>query len=151
MEAIVQHRMNTATAQQVEAHLLACDAAFIPPLRRRVDVPVYAAKIAGRAQCFEAWSGDTLVGLVAAYLDPEAARAFVTNVSVLPEWTGRGVASALLRQCVAHARNATMGEVALEVDPRNAAAVALYERIGFRPAGGAGPPLAMTLQLVDKT
>lgn len=151
MVAIVQHRTNTATAKQVEAHLLACNAAFIPPLESRVDIPVYAAKIAGRAQCFEAWSGDTLVGLVAAYMELGAARAFVTNVSVLPEWTGRGVASALLRRCVAHARHTLVGEVALEVDPGNAAAVGLYERIGFRPADGKGPPLAMTMQLVDKT
>lgn len=151
MEAGLEQRLNTATAQQVEVHLALCDAQFVPPLHARVDIPAYAAKIVARAHRFEAWSGDTLVGLVAAYVDDAAARAFVTNVSVLPAWSGRGVASALLLRCIAHARGARMGEIRLEVDRRNAAAISLYERIGFRHAAGEGPQAAMTLQIGNTT
>jgi ribosomal protein S18 acetylase RimI-like enzyme len=151
MKSDLEHRQNTAGPQHVEAHLAVCDPAFIPPLRARVDVSDYSAKIAARAHLFEAWSSGALVGLVAAYIEAGSARAFVTNVSVLPSWTGRGVASALLRRCIDHARSVGVEEIALEVDVRNASAICLYERIGFRRTGGDALQVAMTLKLADKT
>lgn len=147
MEAGLELRLNTGTAKQVVGHLVLCDVQFVYFLRGRVDIPTYAAKIAALADRFEAWSGDTLVGLVAAYFDGQTARAYVTNVSVLPAWCGRGVASELLRRCVSHARDMRMQEIALHVDRHNAAAIALYERIGFKHGDGKEPRQSMALQI----
>jgi ribosomal protein S18 acetylase RimI-like enzyme len=141
------HRQNTASAAQIAEHLALCDEQFIPLLSSRVDLVVYASKLASRAQRFEAWSGQTLAGLVAVYMDSGMPRAYITNVSVLPEWSGRGVAKNLLGLCIAHARAAGTQEIGLEVDVHNVAAVALYERVGFRPGRTTGRDAAMTLKL----
>jgi RimJ/RimL family protein N-acetyltransferase len=50
-------------------------------------------------------------------------------------WRGRGVGSALLRAGVHWARQAGAHKVHLQVWPHNAAALALYEKFGFRREG----------------
>lgn len=132
---------NRAEAAQVAAHLAACDATFIPPLSARVDLAAYADRIVRHAERFEAWSGPQLTGLVAAYCnDSNGRRAFITSVSVLPDWQGRGIASRLLRECVQFIRAAGFESVELEVHEANDAALGLYRRHGFADAaaGSAG-------------
>jgi RimJ/RimL family protein N-acetyltransferase len=50
-------------------------------------------------------------------------------------WRGRGVGTALLAEAIARARAAGAHKIALQVWPHNAAAIALYERFGFRREG----------------
>ena len=50
-------------------------------------------------------------------------------------WRGRGVGTALLAEAVRRARAAGAHKIALQVWPHNAAAIALYERFGFRREG----------------
>jgi ribosomal protein S18 acetylase RimI-like enzyme len=50
-------------------------------------------------------------------------------------WRGRGVGTALLAEAVERARKAGAHKIALQVWPHNAAALALYERFGFRREG----------------
>ena len=50
-------------------------------------------------------------------------------------WRGRGVGSALLAEAVRRARAAGAHKLALQVWPHNTAALALYERFGFRREG----------------
>jgi RimJ/RimL family protein N-acetyltransferase len=54
---------------------------------------------------------------------------------VAPGWRGRGVGTALLAEAVERARKAGAHKIALQVWPHNAAALALYERFGFRREG----------------
>ncbi len=129
----VEIRRNCADASAIAAHLRSCDASFVPPLLERVDVDAYASKIASNAERFEAWSGGRMAGLVAAYCnDPRKRVAFVTNVSVLPECQGRGIASLLLQACVEQIRDAGFDQVELEVDNKNAPAMDLYLKHGFK-------------------
>lgn len=128
----IEYRTNTASAAQIAAHLTQCNDSFIPKLSARVDICAYADKLASKAVRFEAWSEDVLIGLVAAYCnDLEQRTAFITSVSVLPEWTGKGIASALLAQCIAHVRELRMRRLQLEVARDNQPAIKLYERHGF--------------------
>lgn len=128
----VELMRNRAGAAQVAAHLRACDGAFVPPLSERVDLDAYATKIVQHAERFEAWSGQDLTGLVAAYCnDPERQAAFVTSVSVLPPWHGRGVASRLLDACVEFVREIGVERIELVVDTHNEAATRLYRKHGF--------------------
>lgn len=137
---------NRARALDVAAHLRACDALFVPRLSERVGIDSYADKIASRAERFEAWDGDQLAGLVATYCnDLQGRTAFVSNVSVLPSHQGRGIASALLRACIAHVRASGFERIELEVDARNEAADQLYLRHGFVMAALRGQ--AKTLHL----
>ena len=57
------------------------------------------------------------------------------GMAVLAGWRGRGVGSALLTEGIDQARAAGAHKIALQVWPHNAAALALYERFGFRREG----------------
>lgn len=135
MNTAADLQRNRTTVDEIAEHLRACDGWFVPPLRTRVEIDDYAAKIVARAERFEAWSDDRLVGLLAAYCnDPAFKVAFVTSVSVLPGWQGQGVASLLLLACVEHARQGCHERIELEVDLRNSAATFLYQKHGFTVA-----------------
>tara|TARA_R110002072_G_scaffold242550_3_gene401318 strand:- start:5887 stop:6339 length:453 start_codon:yes stop_codon:yes gene_type:complete len=139
---------NRADASAIETHLRACDAQFVPHLSDRVDLAVYGAKMASQAVLFEAWAGDTLVGLVAGYAnDPKKHDSFVTNVSVLPDWQGQSIANRLLSAFIDHARTAGFERVVLSVDARNDRARALYHKFGFTDGSSEGTALEMTFNL----
>lgn len=132
MSAAVEFSLNAASAAQITRHLLGCEADFVPPLSGRVEIDDYARKIARNATRFEAWSGGTLVGLVAAYCNDQEKRvAYITSVSVLRAWVGKGVAAQLLGQCVENAKSSGMRQICLEVARANAPAIKLYEKSGF--------------------
>ena len=57
------------------------------------------------------------------------------NVTVAPEWRGRGHGSALLDAVVAHGRDRGLATLGLEVRRGNAGARALYARRGFAEVG----------------
>lgn len=128
----VEYASNRASEAEIRKHLRQCDAHFVPPLSKRVSIEQYARKIVDRAVRFEAWADGELVGLVAAYIDrPSAQVSFITNVSVLPGWTGTGTALGLLSNCIEHVRATGCRRVALEVGAENHRALALYKRLRF--------------------
>ncbi len=132
MSVKVEYLSNQASEEQIAQHLSQCDADFVPPLSGRLDINDYAHKIASKAVRFEAWSGSTLIGLVAAYCnDHKTHTAYITSVSVLKKWTGKGIAAHLIEQCVKHAKTTGMQQISLEVASDNAPAIKLYEKNGF--------------------
>lgn len=144
MTLVPEYSINRADAVQIATHLRACDAAFVPPLSGRVDIDAYARKLADRAERFEAWAGDRLVGLVAAYCNGEGRRhVFISSVSVLPEWRGTGVASRLLERCMSRAEAFGAGLVELEVGRSNTPAIRLYERFGFTAVQAQDPDMLL--------
>ena len=60
---------------------------------------------------------------------------YITNVAVFPEYRRQGVASALLDKAAEGARSRDCDFLTLEVRTGNEAAVSLYKRHGFGPAG----------------
>lgn len=140
-----QFRHNHSRPEDVLAHLTICDAAFTPPLSLRVALPDYAAKLVGRAERFEMWEDQTLVGLVAVYCDSvERDCAFVTSVSVLPDLTRAGLGRRLLEEAITHVRDLGFRRLALHVD-RRSAALRLYGRLGFTADAEAGEVLHLSL------
>lgn len=141
--------INKATVLQIETHLQACDNAFTPPLRERVDIGEYARKIADKAQRFEAWWGGELIGLVAAYCnESEKQTAFITNVSVLPSWRTHGIASRLAAECIDYVARIGFTRIELKADSRNPVVGHLYARLGFTVASSRGQITNMYLDLV---
>jgi len=147
IESVVFER-GRADAARIGAHLYACDAVFVPQLSGRVNVSQYAGKLAAKAQCFEAWVGDELVGLVAVYCNAQdKGVAFISSVSVLPAWQGRGIASQLLEACIAHVGGLGFSCVDLEVDGGNDKAIFLYMKHGFIVESSEGNMVKMRLDL----
>jgi ribosomal protein S18 acetylase RimI-like enzyme len=148
MSAVVEYLMNKASEAEIAEHLSRCDADFVAPLSDRVEINDYAKKIASKATRFEAWSGGTLVGLVAAYCnDQEKSIAYITSVSVLREWMGKGNAARLISQCIEHAKVSGMRQISLEVASDNAPAIRLYEKNGFVAGNANASFVSMDLYL----
>jgi ribosomal protein S18 acetylase RimI-like enzyme len=125
--------VNRASVAQLAQHLRLCDQSFVPPLSERVALMEYSTKLYAKAERFEAWIDTTLVGLLAGYYDAESSMvAFITSVSVLKEWQGRGVASVLVERSIAHAQHLGFGLIELQVALQNDLAVRLYQRHGFQ-------------------
>ncbi|MEK7412348.1 MAG: GNAT family N-acetyltransferase [Planctomycetota bacterium] len=126
----------TATLAVIRTHLLACAGSFIPPLHETVNIVAYASKIRSHAVTFEGWRDGVLVGLVAGYFnDPLGKTAFITNVSVLPGFTGLGIAGLLLKDSMLFARTRRFPTLRLEVNESNERAVTFYVRHGFVVTG----------------
>jgi ribosomal-protein-alanine N-acetyltransferase len=136
--------VNTGKAADILQHLQSCDESFVPPLSSRVDLQDYTRKIVGNAARFEAWSDDIIVGLVALYCNaPDRQVAYLSNVSVLPHAMGQGLGKRLMQEAIVHASRLDFDQMALEVSPGSAAAIALYRGLGFQDSG----PERMTLPL----
>jgi ribosomal protein S18 acetylase RimI-like enzyme len=124
--------LNKASSAEIAHHLRCCDSDFVPPLSNRVEIDSYAQKIVNNALRFEAWDNDMLVGLVAAYCNDSARHiAYITNVSVLHERLGQGIATQLMSLCVEHIAELGFERIELEVDSANSKAIKLYEKNGF--------------------
>lgn len=148
MSAAVEYLSNRASEAEIAEHLSRCDVDFVPPLCGRLEINDYAKKIVSKATRFEAWSGGMLVGLVAAYYNDEEKRiVYITSVSVLKEWMGKGIAARLMKQCIKDAKASGMGQINLEVASDNAPAIKLYEKIGFIASKANPPFLGMNLNL----
>lgn len=143
------YSVNRSNVIEIVSHLLHVDTSFVPALSSRVDIQSYAQKLHHRTVRFEAWLGQELVGLVASYCNqPDGGKAFVTNVSVWPEYYGQGIAGRLMRQCIEHVRCLGFGDMELEVDQLNLSAVALYQKLGFNTTlRSSGATLTMGIAL----
>ena len=150
MNQKIEFLLNKASESEIAEHLRACDGDFVPLLSGRVDINKYAQKIEKKAMRFEAWSGGTLIGLVAAYNnDMEMRIAYITSISVLKEWTRKGIATRLLRCCLEHAKSSGMQHVSLEVLGNNKLAIKLYENSGFIVIKVNTPFVTMNLELAN--
>jgi ribosomal protein S18 acetylase RimI-like enzyme len=144
----VEYRLNRASESEIADHLLCCDADFVPPLSGRVEIKNYAQKIVSKATRFEAWLDGALVGLVAVYCnDYEKCVAYISSVSVLKAWAGKGIATRLITQCIKHVQASGMGQVSLEVAVNNIPATKLYEKSGFVAGKADTPFVTMNLYL----
>ena len=147
----IEFREGTASEEEIQAHLEGCDMQFSPNLSLKVNIGEYSRKIRARARTFEAWSGKELVGLVAAYMNDLGTRTgFITSVSVSGEFTGRGIASALLDHCLNRSRQEGMEAVRLNVSLESREAIQLYENFGFSEIAGGGETLSMELRINEK-
>lgn len=150
MKEIVEYRLNQASAAEIADHLLHCEDDFVQLLRARVEIDAYAAKLKRQATTFEAWSGNALAGLVAAYCNDHTNNfTYITSVSVLKVWKSKGIALRLVKQCIEHASSSGMRRIGLEVARSNVAAIKLYEGCGFVVTDSDDESFVMNLYLVS--
>jgi ribosomal protein S18 acetylase RimI-like enzyme len=132
MEASLEYKIKTASAKDIDAHLNDCKNNFVPALDKTIDIFEYSKKIAKHSITFEAWFSGRLVGLVAAYLnDTKNKKGFITNVSTSSDFSGIGIGSHLIENCIEYAKRHDFNEISLEVNAGNKSAVKLYEKFDF--------------------
>jgi ribosomal protein S18 acetylase RimI-like enzyme len=106
----------------------------------------WAARSAqGDQAIFLAWSGRAPIGMAGTFVDE--GRRFLFGMWVDPAARRAGVAAALAGAVAAFAREAGDDSVFLDVVAENAAARALYERLGYRAAGVEGGEIRMRLAI----
>jgi ribosomal-protein-alanine N-acetyltransferase len=103
--------------------------------RQDYEQTLLAAPEALVRSCWIALSGTGAVGFaVASWLRQEPA-AEVEGLVVERAFRRQGIGGALIAACMAWAANLGATTIRLEVRASNAAAIALYQRQGFSPAG----------------
>ena len=144
----ISYKIKTATAEEIYLHLKECNINFSPPLDEKVDIQEYSKKIVDKSVTFEAWKDRTLVGLIAIYLnDAENKSGFITNVSTLNYFKGKGIASELMTRCIDYSKKHNFKEILLEVSEKNRGAIKIYRKFGFMEIKNKKDELVMKLEL----
>jgi ribosomal protein S18 acetylase RimI-like enzyme len=147
-DANIIYKTKTADINQVFNHLQNCKDDFIPALNTTVDIAAYSKKIVENATTFEAWANENLTGLIAVYCnDIDKKDAFITNVSVLNKFLGRGIASRLLANCIKYVTEQNFKAIRLEVNQKNKQAINLYKKHNFEETACNVESVTMSLNL----
>lgn len=136
-----------ASAEQIKQHLLLSDEKFFPPLSGRINISEYSIKISQKAITFEAWVDEQLVGLVAVYNNTSEGTLFITNVSIVPDYNGKGIATRLLNNCINWALEKKIDSITLDVNAGNIPAIKFYTKQGFLKMGQNGSIWQMQYKL----
>lgn len=130
----IEYKTNTASQIQIQNILQNCDKFFIPKLSEKVNINEYAKKIFDHAIRFEAWDVDTLIAIIAMYINKEDENktfGYITNVCVVNGYNNKGIASNLLTNCIEYATQDNLFFIELEVDKNNSSAINLYSKFKF--------------------
>jgi|WetSurMetagenome_2_1015567.scaffolds.fasta_scaffold1220904_1 ribosomal protein S18 acetylase RimI-like enzyme len=135
----INYRTKTASYESIIEHLNKCDDSFNPPLHSYVNIQEYGKKISNHAVTFEAWDGDELIGLAAAYFNNfETKVGFWTNLSLLEGYRGCGIASNLTKKVIAYGRENGFIRIDLEVKTINTHVLKFHAKHGFMVTGENG-------------
>lgn len=147
----INYTIKTADLNSVLTHLVKCNDNFIPRLSEKLDIPAYSKKIVENSVTFEAWKNDELVGLIAAYFnDTNTYSGFITNVSTIKEYSGKGIASQLMKMCFNYAGENGFGQIFLEVFHQNSSAIQLYKKYNFIQTATKGDLIIMRTDVLNK-
>ncbi len=127
----INFTVNQSTLEHLKFHLYECSNNFVPKLDSYVDIESYAEKLISKALRFEAFFQEKLIGLIAIYYSVEEKKSYISNVSVIPYFNGKGIASELFSKSLFFLREEKVEFIQLEVDLKNLKAIALYKKIGF--------------------
>jgi len=119
------------TLKHIQQHLIICSNTFIPSLDSYVNIDNYSKKIFEQATLFTKFDNNKLIGLVAAYDNPTEKFGWITNVSVDPDYSRKGIASELLNECNKYFENKKYFSIFLEVISDNEKAIKLYIKHRF--------------------
>ena len=132
LENLIKYKHNTANFDEIHQHLNSCDQNFFPKLSSKVNIAEYSEKINNFAEKFEAWQNEMLIGLVAVYKNDENHFLFITNVSLLKEFQGKGIAKQLIMNAIDFAKDHQYKNIKLEVHLENENAIQLYTKLNFK-------------------
>ena len=139
--------MNESTKKQILNHLEACNDSFIPNLNIYVDITKYTSKLHSKANLFERFEGNRLVGLIASYDNKLNKIAFISNVSVEAKYQGEGLSSSILQECINYYKSKNYDSIELEVNKDNKRAISFYEKNQFKILNNQGKNILMGIKL----
>lgn len=123
--------INRSSLNQIYSHLLVCSTSFIPNLCSYIDIDEYSKKIFEKSLRFELIIDDVLIGLLAVYHNSKEESFFISNLSVVDSYKGKGLGQKLLLSCKNECKKLNYELIKLEVYKKNYKAVGFYKKNGF--------------------
>lgn len=124
--------VNTVSLSDLKKHFEFVSKDFVNQINLKVSLDEYLNKIYDNATLYEYWIGNVLVGLAAVYKNKGKENpAYLTNLSVVEERTGKGFATKLLDFIIEDLKKNGFFSFLLEVKKDNAIAFNLYKKKGF--------------------
>lgn len=134
--------------QEIFNYLLENDSIFIPPLSARKDLHEYSGKLGKYATHFCAYENNRLVGFIASYFNDFSTRTgYISSVSVIEEYQGKGITSSLLSQVINYGKLNNFDKLRLEVSKLNINALNIYQYMGFKETDRTPASIFMALML----
>lgn len=114
--------------------LLRVDPFFKPtPLSVRVDLRIYAKKLATHAAHFFVRDNERLIGMICCYInDVNKTKAFVSNISIDPDYIGKGIGLMLSMECENAALKMGFKSIESEVHINNIPSLKMYLKLGYQ-------------------
>jgi len=133
---------------EIKQYLDEVDKYFDPPLSSYTNVHDYSKKLSKYAETFCWFERERLIGLVAMYCNTlETRKAFITSVSVHPDFRKKGIAKKLLREAIKFASEKEFKEISLEVFNNTRGAIRLYNSLCFKTINKNNKLTTMKLEL----
>lgn len=132
----IEYKVKAANKTDIVQHLYRTNKFFFPPLDSYVNIDDYACKLYEKAVTFEAWDGDKLIGLAAAYFNNYSSKnIFFTNLSLEIDYQGIGIATELFKSLLEMAKQNEFETVTLEVKKTNNKVYSFHIKNGFLKVG----------------
>lgn len=113
-------------------YLIEVDTLFPVSLSEKVVLKEYAQKLCTKATLCIEKSNHQYVGVVAGYTENiENDLAYISLVGVRPKYSGKGIASKLIKEFLNICKSKQIRKAHVYTDARNKKAIAMYEKLGF--------------------
>lgn len=128
----ISYTQNESRNWHLISHFKSLDKRFVEELQRRTTIEDYAYKLVSKSCRFEVWDNESLIGLLAVYFNRENTPfVYISNISLLEEYQGKGIANTLLSNLIEYAKESVFRYIELEVSTENSRAQLSYRKIGF--------------------
>ncbi len=131
----IDYKINSIDLDSLIEYLLSRDFDFIPPLSARLDISEFAEKLYRFATIYSAHAA-RIIGISAIYANNfETYEAYITNISIHPEYYGTGLAKNFMNFCLNDLKEKKFKSVKLEVNRENVRAITFYRKFDFSIVG----------------
>lgn len=128
---MISFKKNSASYEEVTRYITECD--FSPPIESYVNVKDYINKLLSKAERYEAWNKNRLVGLIAIYLNNyKLNESFISHLGVVNEYLRQGIATSLMNLVIDESRKKLFYKISLEANLHNKRAIMFYKKFNFK-------------------
>jgi len=123
---------NSAQRIDIYNHMRVCSQVLMKEILSDISLENYADKIYEKADSYEWWVDDCLVGLIGIYTNRgNLFPSFITLVSILDKFSSKGIGTKLMDFLIEDLKNNDFVNIELEVKKSNYIAINFYKKIGF--------------------
>jgi len=105
---------------------------FNEPLSHRVDLAIYAKKLAHNAAHFSCFENSELIGVFCCYMNDLVSKtAYISIGCICPAFQGKGIGHKLTKMCEDEAINKGFRFIECEIHNQNIPVIKMYKKMGY--------------------